>query len=256
MKRLVLASLWCARRGDDDGVGERRGHAAPARRCRPRRRCMRAPYNWTGFYVGINGGGGWGRSDWSNPFGTGSMSITSGGLVGGTLGYNYQMGQVVFGLEGDIDWSNIRGSTGTLRRHSCETRNNLARHRARPPRLCLRPLHALCHRRRAPSATSRRRSPASAARPPPRPAGRSAAASKSPSPDRGPPRSNISMSISARAAAVSRLRRPTDVSFTSNIVRAGINYRSDRHERDRTKQSPGARSGAFALCAAACDQAG
>lgn len=82
------------------------------------------PYNWTGFYVGINGGGGWGRSDFSAPFSTGSFN-TSGGLVGGTLGYNWQMGQAVFGLEGDVDWSNIRGSAAcgggvTV----CETRND------------------------------------------------------------------------------------------------------------------------------------
>ena len=61
----------------------------------PRRQAMPAkappyiapPYNWTGFYVGINGGGGFGRSDFSAPFPTGSFN-TSGGLVGGTLGYN------------------------------------------------------------------------------------------------------------------------------------------------------------------------
>jgi outer membrane immunogenic protein len=80
------------------------------------------PYNWTGFYVGINGGGGWGNSDFSAPFATGSFD-TSGGLVGGTLGYNWQMGQVVFGLEGDVDWSNIRGSA-TCGITTCETRNN------------------------------------------------------------------------------------------------------------------------------------
>ena len=84
-----------------------------------------APYNWTGFYVGINGGGGWGRSTWSNPAGTAGRSITSGGLVGGTLGYNYQIGQTVFGLEGDVDWSNIRGSRdGLCAGTTCETRND------------------------------------------------------------------------------------------------------------------------------------
>jgi outer membrane immunogenic protein len=76
------------------------------------------PYNWTGFYVGINGGGGWGSSDWS-----GNSFATSGGLVGGTLGYNWQLGQGVYGLEADIGWSNISGSTAcgiTI----CETHND------------------------------------------------------------------------------------------------------------------------------------
>jgi outer membrane immunogenic protein len=79
-------------------------------------------YNWTGFYVGINGGGGWGRSEFSAPISSGSFG-TSGGLVGGTLGYNYQMGQAVFGIEGDLDWSSIGGNTpcGVT---SCEVRNN------------------------------------------------------------------------------------------------------------------------------------
>ncbi len=80
------------------------------------------PYNWTGFYAGINGGDGWGRSDFSAPVSSSAFD-TSGGLVGGTLGYNYQMGQVVFGVEGDADGSWIRGSTacGVT---TCETRNN------------------------------------------------------------------------------------------------------------------------------------
>ena len=79
-------------------------------------------WSWTGFYVGINGGGGFGRSDFTAPFPSGSFD-TSGGLVGGTLGYNYQMDNVVLGVEGDIDWTNIRGSAvcaGTI----CETRND------------------------------------------------------------------------------------------------------------------------------------
>ncbi len=79
-------------------------------------------YNWTGFYAGINGGGGFGRSDFSAPFPTGSFN-TSGGLAGGTLGYNWQMNQLVFGLEGDIDWSNIKGSAACAGT-SCEVRND------------------------------------------------------------------------------------------------------------------------------------
>jgi len=77
-------------------------------------------YNWSGPYIGINGGGGWGRSSWS---GTDSFSL-SGGLIGGTLGYNWQTGPWVYGLEGDIDWSNLRGSTTTFCPGGCETRNS------------------------------------------------------------------------------------------------------------------------------------
>jgi outer membrane immunogenic protein len=65
-------------------------------------------FSWTGFYAGINGGGGFGQSKWDS---VGSFN-TAGGLVGGTVGYNYQYRQAVFGIEGDVDWSGIRGSTG------------------------------------------------------------------------------------------------------------------------------------------------
>ncbi len=79
-------------------------------------------YNWTGPYVGISGGGGWGRSDFSAPLSSGAFN-TTGGLVGGTLGYNYQIGQTVLGLEGDMSWSNIRGSA-TCGGLSCGVRND------------------------------------------------------------------------------------------------------------------------------------
>jgi outer membrane immunogenic protein len=74
-------------------------------------------YNWTGFYVGLNGGGAFGSSTWDS---TGSRDI-SGGLVGGTIGYNYQWGQAVFGVEGDIDWASISGSTNNLCPAGCRT---------------------------------------------------------------------------------------------------------------------------------------
>jgi outer membrane immunogenic protein len=76
-------------------------------------------YNWTGFYIGINGGGAFGTSSWDS---TGSRNV-SGGLVGGTLGYNYQFGQGVVGVEGDIDWADINGSTNTGCPLGCKTSN-------------------------------------------------------------------------------------------------------------------------------------
>jgi outer membrane immunogenic protein len=77
---------------------------------------VEAPFSWTGFYLGINGGYGWGRSSWSDPaFGADSGSFnTSGGLLGGQLGYNWQTGPIVLGIETDADWTNIKGSTAAL----------------------------------------------------------------------------------------------------------------------------------------------
>jgi outer membrane immunogenic protein len=77
-------------------------------------------FNWTGFYIGINGGGGWGRSQWD---GVDKFNV-SGGLIGATIGYNWQINQFVLGAEGDIDWSGIRGSTTTACAPGCDTRNH------------------------------------------------------------------------------------------------------------------------------------
>lgn len=73
-----------------------------------------AVYNWTGFYVGGNAGYGWGNQDplvlFSNRFDRASFDI-SGGMIGGTFGGQIQQGYVVLGLEGDLDWANIKGSS-------------------------------------------------------------------------------------------------------------------------------------------------
>jgi len=72
-----------------------------------------AIYNWTGIYVGVNGGYGWGTQDplilFSNAFDRSSFNI-NGGMFGGTVGAQIQQGYVVLGLEGDLDWANIKGS--------------------------------------------------------------------------------------------------------------------------------------------------
>jgi outer membrane immunogenic protein len=73
-----------------------------------------AVYNWTGFYLGINGGFGDGNSNWTDGAvgETGRFPI-SGYLVGGTVGANYQTGAYVFGIEGDFDWTNLHGGSGS-----------------------------------------------------------------------------------------------------------------------------------------------
>ncbi len=81
-------------------------------------------FNWTGFYVGLNGGGAWGKSKWT---GIPADFDVSGGLVGGTVGYNWQFGTWVLGIEGDADWASIKGNVlcpvngiGA----TCETKND------------------------------------------------------------------------------------------------------------------------------------
>lgn len=61
-------------------------------------------YNWSGFYVGLNGGGFWDNG-------------TGAGLIGGTLGYNFQNGPWVFGVEGDLGFvtSGDQSYLGTVR---------------------------------------------------------------------------------------------------------------------------------------------
>lgn len=72
-----------------------------------------AQYNWSGFYVGLQGGGGFGGDSRHRQGAAKSGQIElSGGLVGGTLGYNHQIGNFVAGLEGDYAWSSLKGSTG------------------------------------------------------------------------------------------------------------------------------------------------
>jgi len=60
-------------------------------------------FTWTGFYVGVNG-----SYDWANVrSGNGVFGNPDGGMGGVTAGYNYQIGQFVAGLEGDIDFGDV-----------------------------------------------------------------------------------------------------------------------------------------------------
>ena len=63
-------------------------------------------YDWTGFYIGVAGGGSLGTSNHIDPTGTAFTRgyNPKGGLVGGTFGYNWQVSSFVFGIEGDASW--------------------------------------------------------------------------------------------------------------------------------------------------------
>ena len=70
-------------------------------------------YDWTGFYIGVAGGGSLGTSTHIDAATGLSDTVgynVKGGLVGGTLGYNWQVSNVVFGFEGDASWVGEYGS--------------------------------------------------------------------------------------------------------------------------------------------------
>jgi outer membrane immunogenic protein len=94
---------------------------------------VRAPaalgYNWNGLYLGINGGGGWGRSrfDFAPPGATTGNFNTSGGVFGATFGLGWQYSVAVFGFEGDLDGANIKGTAicpAPIAGAVCRTKDN------------------------------------------------------------------------------------------------------------------------------------
>lgn len=101
-----------------------------------------APGNWSGGYVGISGGFGTGNSKQTDPGpgplaggggggggpgpGDGSYSV-NGGLIGGTIGYNWQVARWVYGFEGDYSWADISGHSDVCglsagNAHACGTK--------------------------------------------------------------------------------------------------------------------------------------
>jgi outer membrane immunogenic protein len=124
MKRLLLAVVGLAAVAVTSALA---ADAPPGRSLPPPRAPTYVPFfTWNGLYVGINAGYGFGHSSWTNTtthLSTGNFNIR-GGTVGGTAGYNLQLGSWVFGVEGDIDWSNIKGSTTTGCVGTCQTSNN------------------------------------------------------------------------------------------------------------------------------------
>jgi outer membrane immunogenic protein len=91
----------------------------------PVRPVMKAPpvmvavYNWTGFYIGANGGGAWAHKCFTFvpvvglPVPEGCHDGT-GGVAGGQVGFNWQTGPVVLGVEFQGDWASLSGSNVSL----------------------------------------------------------------------------------------------------------------------------------------------
>ncbi|WP_210488882.1 outer membrane protein [Microvirga antarctica] len=82
----------------------------PSRRRAPMVDAAVPMFTWTGFYVGVNAGYGWANDNNSyiDPvFGNVGNNNDGGFVGGGQIGYNYQMGQFVIGLETDIQYADL-----------------------------------------------------------------------------------------------------------------------------------------------------
>src|SRR5262245_16470215 len=89
------------------------------------------PWSWSGFYLGGHVGAALTTTDVADPFGTalfGDQVRSPGFLAGGQVGYNYQLGSVVFGIEGDASWATSDGTntcfavSGQLVSSNCRVR--------------------------------------------------------------------------------------------------------------------------------------
>ncbi len=118
MKKLLLATVGLVASA----------MAAPASAADMAARPYKAPpppivlvYDWSGFYIGANGGGGWSHKCWDvtnfrapiAPFREGCHDA-SGGVIGGQVGYRWQSAGWVFGLEAQGDWADLTASNVSL----------------------------------------------------------------------------------------------------------------------------------------------
>jgi outer membrane immunogenic protein len=108
MRKLVLAAIAALIAGP--GVAADLPVRAPAYKAAP----LAAVWSWSGLYIGIDGGYGFGNDPFSQtvvrPGGNAasfekSVVAPKGGFFGGQMGYNWQVGNIVFGVEGDAQWS-------------------------------------------------------------------------------------------------------------------------------------------------------
>jgi outer membrane immunogenic protein len=102
MKKILLASVALF-----GFAGAASAADLPVRSAPPAPIIAAAPiFTWTGFYVGVNAGYGWSNDDF-DAFDAADVD-DDGGFVGGAqVGYNYQIGSFVVGLEGDIQYADF-----------------------------------------------------------------------------------------------------------------------------------------------------
>jgi outer membrane immunogenic protein len=105
MKRIFLASVAAIAL-----VGGRAVAADFPMRSLPVQNAPGIPDNWTGYYIGANGGAAWSHPCWTSvtalgaPIAEGCHNALGGG-GGGQAGFNWQVGPLVLGVEAQGDWA-------------------------------------------------------------------------------------------------------------------------------------------------------
>jgi len=118
MRRTLLAAVGLA----SLGIAPALAADLPARTYTKAPPVVAPVYDWSGFYVGLNGGGASSRECYTITSVAGAAVVpnsegchnASGGLVGGQLGYRWQASNWVFGVEAQGDWASLKGSNSSL----------------------------------------------------------------------------------------------------------------------------------------------
>jgi len=121
MKNVLLAAAALAAMGVVPAIAADLGRPAPVYKTPP---VVAAAYDWTGFYAGANVGYGWAVDSMvltSDPtlvspgfitlLGNTAISKPAGVVGGGQFGYNWQMGNALLGVEGDISGASLSSTT-------------------------------------------------------------------------------------------------------------------------------------------------
>jgi len=151
MKKLLLATVGLMA----IGIAAPASAADMAVKAAPPPPVIAPIYNWTGFYIGGNGGWGDSHSCWDF-VGPGGIVFSegcrdrSGGVIGGQIGYRWQSASWVFGVEAQGDWADLSNTRLSLINPAFSTRTKTW-HRPlhRSDRLCLERIAVLPEGRRS-----------------------------------------------------------------------------------------------------------
>src|SRR4030088_2045025 len=114
MKKFLLGAVGLAALGMAAPASAADIAARPSTKAPPP--MVAAIYDWSGFYIGANGGWGSSRKCWGagtfGPIFIGDEGChdATGAVAGGQIGYRWQSSAWVFGLEAQGDWADLRGS--------------------------------------------------------------------------------------------------------------------------------------------------